>query len=54
MKRISKKVIPKKVSHLSSINFIIDNFLEDYYWKNFIEIKDMLIKELDKHTAIAV
>lgn len=54
MKRISKKVIPKKVSHLSSINFIIDNFLEDYYWKNFIEIKDMLIREIDKQTSIAI
>lgn len=54
MKRISKKVIPKKVSHLSSINFIIDNFLEDYYWKNFIEIKAMLIREIDKQTSIAI
>lgn len=54
MKRISKKVIPKKVSRLSSINFIIDNFLEDYYWKNFIEIKDLLIKEMDEYAAIAV
>lgn len=54
MKRISKKVIPKKVSHLSSINFIIDNFLEDYYWKNFIEIKNMLIREIDKQTSIAI
>lgn len=54
MKRISKKVIPKKVSHLSSINFIIDNFLEEYYWKNFREIKDMLIREIDKQTSISV
>lgn len=54
MKKISKKVIPKRVSRLSSINFIIDNFLEDYYWKSFIEVKDMLIKEMDEYAAIAV
>lgn len=47
-KKMIKKVLPECVCHLSSINFIIDNFLEDYSRFTTDEIRQMLWGEMDK------